>query len=286
MDRTVIGSKFSGIGASRHQANGKKNAFTLIELLVVIAIIAILAAILFPVFAQARAKARQTACLSNNKQLGNALMMYVQDYDETMPPQTHQNLSADIHNMLYAYSKNVDIWTCPSMNEYAAELANGSGGVITDRAWNIVVAGQTKPASIGVNLSMFPYGDGTRMWGGPGSLADPNRIGEVASLATLNRPADTLCFFDSRWPGVSAFANNLATHVGMAAKNRHMNTVNIVYADGHAKAVVGTPYASGFATSGSATSGETLAKNNGALNMRVLLDTTKYVWDPANPASL
>ncbi|MBC7804600.1 MAG: DUF1559 domain-containing protein [Akkermansiaceae bacterium] len=59
--------------------------FTLIELLVVIAIIAILAAILFPVFAQAREKARQTACLSNMKQIGNAMMMYVQDYDESLP---------------------------------------------------------------------------------------------------------------------------------------------------------------------------------------------------------
>ena len=64
----------------------KRNAFTLIELLVVIAIIAILAAILFPVFAQAREKARAISCLSNMKQLGLAFMGYVQDYDETYPP--------------------------------------------------------------------------------------------------------------------------------------------------------------------------------------------------------
>jgi prepilin-type N-terminal cleavage/methylation domain-containing protein/prepilin-type processing-associated H-X9-DG protein len=283
MDRTVIGSKFSQTGAAHHRAHS--NAFTLIELLVVIAIIAILAAILFPVFAQARAKARQTACLSNNKQLGTSLMMYVQDYDETMPPQTNQDLSADIHNLLYPYSKNVDIWTCPSMNEYKSELTYGSGGIITDRAWNIVIAGQNKPASIGVNLSMFPYGDGTRMWGGPGSLADPNKVGEVASLATLSRPADTLCFFDSRWPGASAFVNNLAAHLGIAAKARHMNTVNIVYADGHAKAFVGTQYG-GTNYTPPLGANEQIAIKNGALNMRALLDTTKYVWDPANPASL
>jgi len=98
---------------------GHRSGFTLIELLVVIAIIAILAAILFPVFAQARAKARQTACLSNMKQIGTAVMMYTQDYDETYPVNNFAYgrgtatflASWMIH--LDPYMKNLQIFECP-----------------------------------------------------------------------------------------------------------------------------------------------------------------------------
>ena len=104
----------------------RKSAFTLIELLVVIAIIAILAAILFPVFAQAREKARQTSCLSNQKQLGTALMMYVQDYDETYPQAYYYKNNTATTNggsaggyvtwtvMLQPYVKSVQMFVCPS----------------------------------------------------------------------------------------------------------------------------------------------------------------------------
>ena len=98
-----------------------RNAFTLIELLVVIAIIAILAAILFPVFAQAREKARQSSCLSNTKQMGLGIMMYMQDYDETYPQAywyTNDTDGSAGYNqwsgMIQPYVKNVGIFVCPS----------------------------------------------------------------------------------------------------------------------------------------------------------------------------
>ena len=89
--------------------------FTLIELLVVIAIIAILAAILFPVFAQARAAARKTACTSNMKQLGLALMSYASDYDATMPPSQLPAAGANVSwpTMLFPYVKNEGVFVCP-----------------------------------------------------------------------------------------------------------------------------------------------------------------------------
>src|SRR5687768_8296107 len=102
---------------TQRQTPNANPGFTLIELLVVIAIIAVLAAILFPVFAQAREKARQTACLSNMKQIGTGMMMYIQDFDETYP-----------------------------MNQYFMPTATGTSTDPRYRLWNLVVAPYIKNA--------------------------------------------------------------------------------------------------------------------------------------------
>lgn len=92
----------------------KLRGFTLIELLVVIAIIAILAAILFPVFAQAREKARQSSCLSNLKQFGSAMAMYKSDNDSTFPIAWNGDGGYGFDYELYPYIKNLGVYACPS----------------------------------------------------------------------------------------------------------------------------------------------------------------------------
>lgn len=260
-----------------------RKAFTLIELLVVIAIIAILAGLLFPVFAQAMAKARQASCLSNHKQLGNALMLYTQDYDEELPAENF-NGNADneeIWTVIQPYSKNTDIWLCPSMTEVPIPTnpQRGRNGVVVDEAWYVFINGVTpKKSSIGLNLCIFPWHDGEALENGPGSL------GRVAHLSDLQKPSETICFFDSRWVGMDNALSLIALNVGVPAARRHSQTCNITFADGHAKAVTGSPYpANGAGMNPPLTADETKAMNNGGLNFRHLLDTTRFCWDPLDP---
>ncbi len=225
--------------------NSKKSAFTLIELLVVIAIIAILAAILFPVFAQAREKARQTSCLSNMKQVGLGLLMYAQDYDENYPradywdsrpplnPNATGTFAARVNHYkwpawVFPYTKNVNIFRCPSRTRDQV-------------AWD--QNGEYKGDGYALNLSLSgrplnPVGENPSFLGG--------------TLAGVQTPADTWVLMELRnqvsfsyissggvlWP--AALRESWTPYLmpnGVPDKNNapHSDGLTFAYADGHAK---------------------------------------------------
>jgi prepilin-type N-terminal cleavage/methylation domain-containing protein/prepilin-type processing-associated H-X9-DG protein len=207
----------------------RSRGFTLIELLVVIAIIAILAAILFPVFAQAREKARAAACLSNTKQIALAVNMYVQDYDECTPGGCFANFGCAVDENgktpganftalwpLRPYIKSDQVLICPSIT-----------------GWNRSDARPVK-GSYASNRT---------------AVADGN------SLASFDQPSITVGYVDNFLPwlddlagyfvhcrlGHNPFCWNYAasgcapTSCGTARTDWHTEGVNCVYIDGHAK---------------------------------------------------
>jgi prepilin-type N-terminal cleavage/methylation domain-containing protein/prepilin-type processing-associated H-X9-DG protein len=159
----------------------RKQAFTLIELLVVIAIIAILAAILFPVFAQAREKARTASCLSNIKQMNISFAMYTQDYDENMVPM--RIAVADVYpfywwpKLLDPYTKSWAIYRCPSSPDPQGVFGGGPN------AW---WANQQRLGTVGYNYL------GLSIWW---DCADVQGV----SLASVSKPAQTVSFVDSAY---------------------------------------------------------------------------------------
>jgi prepilin-type N-terminal cleavage/methylation domain-containing protein len=120
-----------------------RSGFTLIELFVVIAIIAMLAALLFPVSAQVRDKARSSACLSNLKQIGTGLHLYLQDYDETYPLNRFDGHGDDCKPLGYTwkkaiqpYVKNTEVWVCPSAKHASIDPCGwGSPTIKTSTSW-------------------------------------------------------------------------------------------------------------------------------------------------------
>ena len=193
-----------------------RRGFTLIELLVVIAIIAILAAILFPVFAQAREAARKTSCLSNTKQIGLGAMMYVQDYDEVYPSNSWDTpfigtADHDSRSLVYPsavqwpwrimpYIKNKQIFVCPS------DPAQGKSGwrgywapasPTCDDAWGVPT-----PISYGHNQHLFGYGGAPAIGVcGPGPCCfgpppDWAVFYQPQSLASVPTPASTYMIGD------------------------------------------------------------------------------------------
>ena len=210
----------------------KRRGFTLIELLVVIAIIAILAAILFPVFAKAREKARQSSCLSNEKQITLAILQYVQDYDERFPvgrcgtsvPPYHWPMAVS------PYMKNSQILICPSRSS-ASQI---TPAFITGVGW-------TAGAADGRYAEFPQYGMNNLIAGTNTSVA----------LGTVQTPADTVMLGESNWytyngPGPTGEGNiangdwqisipNYASPYNGWYIYPHNDGRNISFVDGHSK---------------------------------------------------
>ncbi|MBC7328947.1 prepilin-type N-terminal cleavage/methylation domain-containing protein [bacterium] len=226
----------------------KRKGFTLIELLVVIAIIAILAAILFPVFSRAREQARKAACLSNMKQVGMALMMYVQDWDETYPyliscaAPEHVLPTSLPQGLLHPYVKNCGVWECPSgIRITTIAVAPEGDRAIWDPNWDswrlpIDFVGHT--INIGVNEVLVP--NLACDWSG-------GNFGPVVRMSEIQAPAEIIAFADSPTNATCGgnripFSNVCAAgcnpdpnHRTVSKHTRHTEGSNIVFADGHAK---------------------------------------------------
>ena len=196
----------------------RQRGFTLIELLVVIAIIAILAAILFPVFARARENARKATCQSNLKQIGTALQMYTQDYDEiTVAGYTNygNGTSARWSDLLQPYMKNTGTLICPSGTQYGK---NSYG--INSQSLPVALAQVAKPAET------IAFADGKRInRSTPGfNDADPKTWGSNGH-----------CDWQIRAPQGSGWAGGSCCPDSRRIDVRHMDGCNFAYMDGHVK---------------------------------------------------
>ncbi len=232
-------------------------AFTLIELLVVIAIIAILAAILFPVFAQAREKARQTACMNNLKQIGTATMMYTQDYDECYPNHnwpagvgTHTLPDGRTFNghvgwalVLYPYIKNQQVYTCPS-DDNPNQGWNSTTANPVSNSW-----GKPFPMSYLENATMYlrttgPLGladvpfPADTYWIGDGNGAHPVGFEQWDGATPFAASLFNRLRFSKACSGMNTGAGAVAitpNHPNPDSCARHFGGNVIVFADGHAK---------------------------------------------------
>jgi prepilin-type N-terminal cleavage/methylation domain-containing protein/prepilin-type processing-associated H-X9-DG protein len=242
-------------GAALKRRKGK--GFTLIELLTVIAIIAVLASILFPVFARAREQARKATCQSNLKQLGLALLMYSQDYDERMLPiATPGGPGGELRwpQILSPYLKMRGFVRCPDADysqatafgptyDEAINDPDGNGGM-NDYAYGLY-------PSYGYNYAyLAPVSDGTTpCTDGPDSCATRQNAGDSSrgvSIAAIDEPATTIAMADAAaWSGgkwVFGYFSIVppgwwdSTYPEGRVNYRHNETANILFADGHVKA--------------------------------------------------
>lgn len=206
----------------------KTKGFTLIELLVVIAIIAILAAILFPVFAQAREKARQTACTSNEKQIGLALLQYIQDYDELAPLAVGSG-GIGWAGPIYPYIKSTGVFSCLSDSTALPAISYGANqNVVDSNNWYYHLNNSAKWSAPASSVFLF------EVTGAQGNVSQPNE--------TVSPSADGL---DTNLNGATKYAtgplNNTfnnseyPTFSEFTLAGRHTSGSDFLLLDGHVK---------------------------------------------------
>ncbi len=237
-----------------------KKGFTLIELLVVIAIIAILAAILFPVFSQAREKARQTSCLSNMKNIGTSLMLYVQDYDESFPfhrtpcwvgasNYRQQYFGAgDWYELIEPYARNWDFFQCPSSNYEWRWKASCYPSNFWGRPNRKVhygfnesifnnVEGAIKLATMKEPASIVTIADNWNTFLTP--WARSRDLGVNPRIAFANAERESTCGYLRAWRGCPTTSVEEILQRDPSERldqfARHLAGATLVFADGHAK---------------------------------------------------
>jgi len=249
--------------------NKTRNGFTLIELLVVIAIIAILAAILFPVFARARENARRSSCAGNMKQIGLAIAQYTQDFDETLPASSGYGPGTTTwRTYIYPYTKSSQIYVCPSRGKSPSNNSNtfGNGGVDAE---------QGITSGLASHYTANDITDGTIANDGPFCLS-VSGIRRNSGGSAVNYPAGPMPFHNGTAPYIGGYklsvfnetsrlilivegnqgngtsgnltpvfqGTNYTTGDIRGLWSGHLGTANYLFVDGHVKAMRPTATAS------------------------------------------